>query len=116
MGDLEQAVEEKAANKKADAEAVEAARLELDALEKQRRGLPAVSLEKLISMELKLTKDFYNAHKEKESKVLDEARNRAHAWAEERETLYANLHRTDPQIKVAKEDVAATKKLQQTLR
>eukprot|EP00746_Dinoflagellata_sp_MGD_P164386 gnl/MRDRNA2_/MRDRNA2_92981_c0_seq1.p1 gnl/MRDRNA2_/MRDRNA2_92981_c0~~gnl/MRDRNA2_/MRDRNA2_92981_c0_seq1.p1 ORF type:complete len:808 (-),score=269.04 gnl/MRDRNA2_/MRDRNA2_92981_c0_seq1:387-2810(-) len=116
VADLEQVVEEKAAKKKADAEAVEAARLELEALETQRRALPAVSLEKLIAMELKLTTDFYDAHKEKETKVLEEARKRALAWADERETLYANLHRTDLQIKVAKEDVAATKKLQQTLR
>jgi len=114
--DLQQAVEEKAANKKADAEALEAARLELEDLEKQRQALPAVSLEKLIAMELKLTKDIYNAHTEKERKVLEDARNRALAWAEERETLHANLHRTDLQIKVAKEDVAATKKLQGTFR
>jgi hypothetical protein len=116
IADLEQMVQEKEANKQVHVEAAKAARAEFEALEQQRRALPSVSLEKLISMELKLTMSFYSSHKDKETAVLAEAHNRALAWAEERESLHANLHRTDLQIKVATEDVAATKKLQETLR
>jgi len=116
IADLELVAQEKEVDRNSTAGAVEAARSELEALEMQRRALPVVSLEKLMAMELKLTEDYYNAHKEKETQVLEEANKRALAWAEERETLNANLHRTDLQIKVAAEDVAATKKLQQTLR
>lgn len=67
-------------------------------------------------MEMKLTTELYDAHKENEARVLDDADKRDLAWAEEKETLNANLHRANLQIKVANEDVAVTKSLQKTIR
>lgn len=116
VADLELVVQEKESNMKLNVAAAEAAKEEFEALEKQWRALPSTSLEKLISLELQLARDLYDSHKQKESKVMQEAQKRMLAWAEQKEALNANLHRTDLEIKVAKEDAAATKRLRDSVR